>query len=355
MSNLNPTYDWAQRGETSARSEWCWASMGSRTRTRANRGSGALLGVMFMAGAVVSQLSAEESSTWLLKTNATVTSSGVFLSDVVVAPSGVTLPHVRIAEAPRFGFTAKFEPAALNPLITKATQLEPGTNWAGAPQVVVNRRGRPLASGEVEQLLTERLTAEFLPGGGELELRLVRPWAEVSIPDEQFEMKFQQMPQPGLSQNFSLRLEIISGGEKFGSWQLSLRAQVWKDVWVASRPLNRGDALAPADFERARRDMLVTRNNVEADALEIKPDEWELKENLMAGAALNRWSIRRKPVVYRGQMADARVQHGSLSITLRVQVLEDAIPGQSVRIRNPQTKRELQGIVHHDQTILIQL
>ena len=314
-----------------------------------------LAGLVLTVLVTVSDLSVAENSVWQLKTNAIVTGSGVFLSDVVIAPEGTPLPHLRIADAPRFGTSARFEPSVLNPLIARATQLDPATNWAGAAQVVVNRRARTLGGGEVEQLLTDRLTAEFLPGGGELELRLARPWAEVSIPDEPFETKLLQMPSQGLGPSFTLRLELINGAEKLGSWQIAVRASVWKDVWVTARRLDRGEALLPADLERTRRDLLAARNLVEADSLAVKPDAWELAENLMAGATLNRWSLRPKPVFYRGQMADARVQQGTLSIALRVQVLEDAIPGKSVRVRNPQAKRELQGTVHHDHTILIQL
>ena len=54
-------------------------------------------------------------------------------------------------------------------------------------------------------------------------------------------------------------------------------------------------------------------------------------------------------------MADAQVDSGALSISLKVQVLEDGVAGQNIRIRNPRTKRELTGKVNHDHTIQINL
>jgi flagella basal body P-ring formation protein FlgA len=201
----------------------------------------------------------------------------------------------------------------------------------------------------------EKLTAEFLSQGGELELRLKRPWTDVAIPDEPFEVKIAQLPAQGVSQSFSLRFELAGAGETFGSWQVPVSASLWKEVWVVARAMKRGEVLQPAELGRERRDLLTSRNHLAVDALELAPNEWELAENLPSGAPLNRWSLRRKPVVYRGQFADALVHNGPLTISLKVQVLEDAIPGQSVRIRNPNTKRELQGKVNHDQTISIQL
>lgn len=300
-------------------------------------------------------LPVDASSAWLLKTNATVTAAGVYLTDVVVPPANVALPHVRIAEAPAFGASLVLTADQLSAGIQNATQLDPGTNWTGAAQVLISRRARMLTEQDVQQLLTEKLSAEFLSQGGELELRLKRPWTDVPIPDEPFEAKIVQMPAQGISQVFSVRFELVGAGETFGSWQVPVGASLWKEVWVVARAMKRGEVLQPAELGRERRDLLTSRNHLAVDALELAPNEWELAENLASGAPLNRWSLRRKPVVYRGQLADALVHNGPLTISLKVQVLEDAIPGQSVRIRNPNTKRELQGKVNHDQTISIQL
>jgi flagella basal body P-ring formation protein FlgA len=310
----------------------------------------ALPGGVFLPG-----LPAQEGSAWLLKTNTVVTSAGVHLADVVVQPANVALPHVRIADAPAFGASLALTAAQLNPGIFQATTVDPGTNWTGAAQVLISRRARTLTGPDVEQLLTDKLTAEFLSQGGELELRLKRPWTDVPIPDEPFEVKVMQLPAQGISQVFSLRFELVGATETFGSWQVPVGASLWKDVWVVSRAMKRGELLQPAELGRERRDLLTSRNHLAVDALEPAPNEWELAETLASGAPLNRWSLRRKPVVYRGQLADALVHNGPLTISLKVQVLEDAIPGQSVRIRNPNTKRELPGKVNHDQTISIQL
>ena len=313
-----------------------------------------LLGAL-SGGAFVHSLPAQESAAWLLKTNAAVTSRGIFLADVVIPPTGVVMPHVRIAEAPAFGSSITWQPAQLTPLIAQAAQLDAGTNWLGAPRIVISRSTRTLTASDVQELLTEKLTADYLTQGGELELRLGRAWHDVQIPDEPFSVKLSQLPAQGVMQSFSVRFELANEREKFGSWQIPLRASLWKEVWISQRSLKRGDVLQAGDLGRERRDALVSRNHIEADTLEVVADQWEIVENLNSGLPLNRWSVRRKPVVYRGQLADALVHSGSLTISLKVQVLEDAIPGQPVRVRNPNTKRELQGKVNHDQTISIQL
>lgn len=308
-----------------------------------------------LAGAIPTGVRAQGTDVWTMKTNALVTGEGIFLEDVAIPPAGIKPPHVRLANAPEFGASATYDPSRLTALIEAATPLRPGTNWMGAPRVLISRRTRTLGEFEVQQLLTEKISSDYLTQGGELELRLTRQWTDVMVPDEPFELKILQMPAQGVMQSFSVRFELDHGTETFGTWQVAVHASLWKEIWVATRRMRRGEVLNVQDLGREKRDVLLSRNNLEVDSFEVKPNMWEVAENLAGGSPLNRWSVRRKPVVHRGQMADALVQNGSLTISLRVQVLEDAIAGQSVRIRNPNTKRELQGKVNSDQTIEIQL
>jgi flagella basal body P-ring formation protein FlgA len=81
----------------------------------------------------------------------------------------------------------------------------------------------------------------------------------------------------------------------------------------------------------------------------------ELTENIQEGAHLLSRSVKIRPSIRRGELVEAILQDGALSVSLRVEVLEDGLPGQLVRIRNPQSKRELRGKVQNEQTILIAL
>ena len=58
---------------------------------------------------------------------------------------------------------------------------------------------------------------------------------------------------------------------------------------------------------------------------------------------------------FAARLADAIVRDGAMIISLKVEVLEDGVPGQMVRVRNPQSRRELRGKVLDEQTIVISL
>ena len=52
---------------------------------------------------------------------------------------------------------------------------------------------------------------------------------------------------------------------------------------------------------------------------------------------------------------EAVFREGTLTISLKVETLEDGALGQTVRVRNPKTRRELIGKVQNEDLILIAL
>jgi flagella basal body P-ring formation protein FlgA len=40
-------------------------------------------------------------------------------------------------------------------------------------------------------------------------------------------------------------------------------------------------------------------------------------------------------------------------ISLKVEALEDAVPGQTLRVRNPRTRREFRARVQDEQTVIL--
>jgi flagella basal body P-ring formation protein FlgA len=292
-----------------------------------------------------------------------VDSSGVYLHQLVAqAPTRIktqSTPQIspshpiRLADAPPFGRAASFTPSQINDLLNRAASGVIVTNWSGAPRVRVVRRARPLAESELLTLVTATLQSQVIKDRGDLELRLSRPWAPVSVPDETLSLNILDMPASGVGPNFILRFELLSGKDRLGPWQVVLKARIMKDVPVARVLLRRRQPLRKADFTTERRDILPMRQPL--DVSTIDDPTLELVENLSAGRPLLARSVRIKPAVQRGQLVNGLMHDGSLSISLKVEVLAEALPGETVRVRNPRTKREFYAKVQDEQTVLISL
>jgi hypothetical protein len=86
---------------------------------------------------------------------------------------------------------------------------------------------RDLGEAEVRDRITQELQRRFARNGGEIEVRLSRPWRSVSIPDESLDIRLQDLPAAGLQSLVSLKVEVSAGGDAGG--QVEIRAQEERD------------------------------------------------------------------------------------------------------------------------------
>ena len=299
----------------------------------------------------------DEPSTLQLNATASVDSDGIFLRQLVAADAA--LPELRLGNAPAVGQAVVFRRAQLSELLRTASGDavdHPAlvcTNWTGAEAIRVTRRERALGEADLLTMLTAVLQQEYVKDKGELELRLTRPWTERKVPDEPLTLKVLELPNTGVTPSCIVRFELRTAHETVGNWQACVQANIWREAWVARSALKRGDLIADADLARERRDVLMIRDSL-ADFAAGDPT-LEMAEPLQVGTPLLTRSVRVRPVIHRGQLAEARVQDGALQVTLKVEALEDGAPGQTIRARNLLSRRNLTGKVLDEQTILVSL
>lgn len=310
-----------------------------------------LLLVLLAAWGFTPSAAAVAPRTLALNSLAEVGGDGVFLDQILSVRPTAALPHLQVAPAPAAGETAALSRAEVTRWMEVHTPDFLSTNWLGVDTVHIKRRSRSLEETELKDLLTTTLQEQCARDRGELELRLTRAWNPVLVPDEPLTLKILDLPATAPNAYFVVRFELDCGEERLGTWQMSVSAKLWRDVPVALAPIKRGQILADAPVALERRDVLALRDT--PGAFEISDASLEFVQNLSAGQPVLARSVRARPVVQRGQLVAALVQEGPLSIVLKVEALEDGLPGELVRIRNPRTRRELKGKVINEDTILI--
>ena len=313
------------------------------------------LTLVWLSGGLVQPVVGAEpfSFNFTLQPAVQVDSEGIFLNQVITAPGGPPLPSLRLAPAPSFGQSVTLTRAQIHDAISNQAPQFAATNWAGPERIRVTRRARVFAEADLLELLTATLQREHIKDKGQLELRLSRPWITVSLPDEPLTLHVLDLPANGVTPLCIVRFELRTAHETAGTWQASLQAKVWREVSVATATLKRGTLLATAALTRERRDVLTLREPLAETDLDDATVE--VAEHVPAGTILYARSLKIRPVVRRGQSAEASFLDGALVISMKVEVLEDGVPGQTVRVRNPQSRRELRGKVLNEHTILVTL
>lgn len=310
-----------------------------------------LLTLLSLLGAGFSPASiAGEASPLQLNAVAPVSGDGVFLPQLFTSTD--PLPAIRLCDAPAFGKNLILTRDQVCGLLASNAPAC-GTNFSGADVVKISRRSRTFGESDVLGLLTEKLSHDYIRDKGQLDLQLGQPWNSLVLPDEPLTLDVIEVPSMGVTPGFIVRFTLRTANETLGTWSANLHAHVWREVWVASTQLKRGDAVRTDSFARERRDILTVREQV-AD-LSAGDDSLELTEAVPTGAPLLARMVKARAVVHRGQRADALVQEGSLSIKTKVEILDDGAPGEFVHARNAETRRDLTGKVIDERTILISL
>ena len=188
----------------------------------------------------------------------------------------------------------------------------------------------PLPASDLGKMLESELKALLLPKkSGELELVPTRPLPTISAPASKT-LQLRVLYHPGTPMAYMrVKFSLHTEDEQLGEWTVYYRAKLYQDVWVARSSSQSKKSLDQVDLAKERRDVINVRQLL--------------------------WHVKLTPVVKRGQIADAFVQIRSLTVRLKVEVLEDGAPGETVRIRNLQTKKEIRGIVINEKFIRVSI
>ncbi len=206
---------------------------------------------------------------------------------------------------------------------------------------------------EALELLTTTLQRDYVKDRGELELIFTQPWKAPTLPAEPLTVKVLEIPTAGVTSFFILRFQLCTADQTLGTWQASLQAHVWRETWVAHSTLQRGMPVTSADIAYEKFDMLKVREPLAE--FSQNDSTLEIAEPVAAGYPILARLVRPRVVMHRGQIASAVLQDGALSVSTKVEVLDDGAPGQTVRARNPVSHRNLSGTVVDSRTLSISL
>jgi len=296
---------------------------------------------------------AGEPDSFQLQDEAKVDGSGVFLSQLVVPSLHATLPKLRLAPAPVLGQTMSLSRQQIIALAKDSFPEVDTTNWSGPEMVRISRRIHLLCEADLVDMLRTALQRDYVGGRGTLEIALTRPWQNVTAPDEPISLQLTEVPAAGVMPNLVAGFELWCGKERIGTWQTPLQAHVWRDIPVAHSPVLRGALLRDADITLERRDALTQHEA--CIPFPVTDSLLEAECNIQPGSPISFRMTRARPILKRGQLVEAVFQDGSMTISLKVETLEEGALGQMVRVRNPKTRRELYGKVQTEDLVLITL
>jgi flagella basal body P-ring formation protein FlgA len=221
---------------------------------------------------------------------------------------------------------------------------------------------RPIASGlfvlaaatfsfaapAAEPFTRERLVAELtrnLAGHfnleGDLQLELLRPWSPPVETAAVWTVEIDDYPSAPAS-SMLVRCRLLADGTITAPAVLVLRAALWRDVWVARQPLAHGATFDPSALETRRVDQFRER---EALPVSAGDRSFSFTRSVSPGAQLTWRDITRRPLVRKGSLVEVSAAEGLLTITMKALAMENGAQGETVTVRNPESRRDFAALV----------
>lgn len=176
---------------------------------------------------------------------------------------------------------------------------------------------------------------------GELQLELLRPWSAPGRAAQSWQVEITEYPAAPAS-SMMVRCRVRADGALGAEQTLVLRAALWRDAWYARQPLTNGSHFDPAQLDARRTDFLRERDALPASAGD---GSYDFARGVLAGRLLGWRDVARRPLVRKGEVVDVSATDGLLTINLKALALQNGAKGETITVRNPDSKKDFSAAV----------
>ncbi len=176
---------------------------------------------------------------------------------------------------------------------------------------------------------------------GDLQLDLIRPWTPPTGLAETWTLEMLEYPAVPTS-SMLVHGRVVADGAPAAEFTLVLRAILWRDVWVTRQPLTVGGTFDPAELETRRVDLFRERDALPAT---VGDHSYAFARSVGAGRMLTWHDVMRRPLVRKGNLVEVSASEGRLLITMKALAMENGAQGDTVTVRNPESRRDFAATV----------
>ena len=206
----------------------------------------------------------------------------------------------------------------------------------------------PFTREMLQASLARDLTAHFNLEG-DLQLDFVRPWTPPARVASAWQLEILEFPSVPAS-SFMVRCRLTADGDVVAEPNFVLRASLWRDAWATRAPLVAGSAFDATQLEVRRVDALRERNIVPITAA---GRTHIFNRAIPAGRLLTWADVARRPLVKKGELVEVSASEGALTITLKGLAMENGAEGDTILIRNPESRKDFPARVTDEKRVQV--
>lgn len=226
-----------------------------------------------------------------------------------------------------------------------------GPKSGPAPAVVTSLGTVLIGSEQVLDALKREMIARC-GVDGDLQLSFAKPWNGVEIRnDKDWRVVLEQMPGGYVTPSMEVVFRVEASGKTLGTWTETVNAKLYRPVWTTLRRLDRGERLDSSVCALKNTNVLSQKlPYVPADAdLSI----YEMAQTLGQERPLTEQDIKLRPLVHKGDAVNVVVNQGALNISMKGIALGTAGAGETVAVRNKESRKDFQAQVIGPNTVQV--
>ncbi len=257
----------------------------------------------------------------------------IALADVAVihadAAQAAPLAAIDLGSAPRVGYVERFSRAQVEQAIRRTTANAGPIRWSGATAVAVRTEVQTVTAQALSDAAVSALRRHFGGVGGNTAISVDAPPADVLVPVGQVALRPRALPARPEHGRSPVWIDVLVNGAMYRSVVVQLAVSVRRQAYLARHDIEAGSLVTAADFELVEADVAGT------DALAAQPPlaPFRAARALRAGQPLTGAAMLAGGTVLRGDPVRLTIHAGAIGIDTAGVAMDDARPGQQVRVR----------------------
>ncbi len=171
---------------------------------------------------------------------------------------------------------------------------------------------------------------------GELQLELLRSWSAPARVAREWTVDMAEYPAL-MAPAMLARCRVLADGQIAGEYTVTLHAALWRDAWAARQPVSANATFDPTLLEVRRVDFLRERDALPAA---VGDRSFVFARAIQPNRLLSWRDVARRPLVRKGDYVEVAAIDGLLQVTLKGLAMENGAQGDTVTIRNPESRKD---------------
>ncbi len=312
-----------------------------------------VVGLVFAVAAIASAEDAISENTVVLRQEVYVKGPAVHLSDIadIEGDAATVLGDIELIPAASPGRSRRVDAALVRSRLRGAGFDPADVVFDGARSVVANTLYLDLTKDMLAEDLRAYIMNEMPWDPDDAAIDIVSAGSNTVIPDGDVVIVWRPAPQYRWYGPGTFRGEVHVDGQQKYSLMARANIDAYVDVVVAAHDLPRGKLLRATDFKLEKR---ALSNLIKSPLRDIDAAVGSIARNpIYPGDVVTERHLRPRVLIKRNELASVQTRIGTLMVTGRARALMDGHAGDAIVLVNPQSKKEVTGIVQEDGTVVV--